>query len=139
MSEDRDTYAAREVERRRQHEAAEDAAFADRMQAQEAQRLGLPSPRVRELSAGPLTFHDGPKMVDTRWIRTAHYIPARQSHHKLDAACWCGPTEQPRDADGGRSWNHHATLPAERRIEAAQGDVAQTAELLDDARRRGER
>lgn len=128
----------RQAERRRQLEQAEERAFADRMAAQEAARLGLPSPRMRAAAAGPLVFRDGPIINEMRAIRTGHYVPRNQSHHKLDAACWCGPKERPRDADGGRVWDHDALMPFERRMEGGSpGDQRATLEGL--ARERGEK
>lgn len=102
----------------------------NRIQAVE-RKAGMPSPRVRQASAGPLVARRGPDEREVRTIQVWHRIPAYDASHSMSVGCWCAPAES-RDADGARWHTHNVLAAAEKPDDSA---ITATHDMLSNRER----
>jgi hypothetical protein len=82
----------RQEDAKRQYEDVQDEEFRHRAFISEAKRLGLPSPRVRALTAGPIIAKRAADETDVRQVAVWHRVPSLDLSHQLTRSCFCGPT-----------------------------------------------
>jgi hypothetical protein len=90
-------------------------------------RAGMPNPRVRALTAGPLVARRGPDEQETRTVQVWHRMPSLDASHTMTAGCWCMP-KRSREADGTVWLTHNVTGSWE---EPNDSSIAETAAMIN--------